>query len=667
MTDIIRTGALAALIIFAFVAGCKTASKDAAPTGTTTAAAATPTAATGQPRVPFEQFQKVLRPLGDIFPLKGGDASLMIMNLPGDAYGKVYRLDHKTRALTAIYDAGRHISALDRDPVAKRFYLMLDNNGDENTQIHLFDPDKKTVKKIFGHDGAKATILDFSSQGQHLFVRSNHEKKETYRIYRLDVRSGRFHPVTDGKISFDGGVVNGKDNAIALFRALGNNETQVHLLNLSTRKTREILKAPATVYAPSFFHPKEPYLYVNTDHESDRAGCARVALATPSKIEWVRRDEKKDVGCGYDRVAKVSSVFESFDGTESVRFFEGVLGKELELPLPDKAVVGPLGFVPGKRQVILRISRSNDPGDLFRVDLVAGKAGQLQQVSEFNQSGLAKSEFAQSFDFRYPSFDGLEIHSLIVAKEEWTKGAEKRPVIVWPHGGPDSHEQHRFRPIFQFWALNGYVVFAPNFRGSAGYGKKFETLNDKDWGGGHIKDVIWGKQAIAKLPYVDPSRIYIVGASFGGFSTLSAISQYPTEFKKAVAIVALANLFTFMKSIPPDPSWQSEFLKEVGDPVKDKALYEERSPYFHADKVKTPLKVYQAENDVRTVKAEMDNYVKRLQELKIPVEYEVLLQEGHGLGRTESWNKVLQGTIDFLEGKEEPGTRVGTAPAPTAP
>src|SRR5690606_5387765 len=138
------------------------------------------------------------------------------------------------------------------------------------------------------------------------------------------------------------------------------------------------------------------------------------------------------------------------------------------------------------------------------------------------------------------------------------------------------------------------------------------TLNDKDWGGGHIKDLIWAKRAMEKLDFIDKDRIYIVGARFGGFSTLSTITQNPKEFEGAVAIVALANLFTFMKSIPEDPAWQAEFLTEVGDPVKDKKLYEERSPYFHAEKIAIPLKIYQAENDVRTVKAEMDQFVAKL-------------------------------------------------------
>lgn len=87
--------------------------------------------------------------------------------------------------------------------------------------------------------------------------------------------------------------------------------------------------------------------------------------------------------------------------------------------------------------------------------------------------------------------------------------------------------------------------------------------------------------------------------------------------------------------------------------MKDRALYQERSPYFHADRIRVPLKIYQAENDVRTVKAEMDSFVARLRALKVPVEYEVLEKEGHGIGRTSSWEKILQGTLQFFESIEQ--------------
>ena len=104
-----------------------------------------------------------------------------------------------------------------------------------------------------------------------------------------------------------------------------------------------------------------------------------------------------------------------------------------------------------------------------------------------------------------------------------------------------------------------------------------------------------------------------------------------------------------MKSIPPDEGWQTEFKREMGDPEKDKALYKERSPFFHVNNIKIPLQIYQAENDVRTVKSEMDDFVAEMQKQGKPVEYTVLKDVGHGLARPEAQKQVVEGTVRFFK------------------
>ena len=161
--------------------------------------------------------------------------------------------------------------------------------------------------------------------------------------------------------------------------------------------------------------------------------------------------------------------------------------------------------------------------------------------------------------------------------------------------------------------------------------------------------MVAGKEAIKNLPYIDEQNMFIFGGSFGGYSTLAAVTFQPKEFKAAVGFIAIGNLFTFMKSIPPDEAWQAEFTREIGDPKKDKALYRERSPFFHVNKIQTPLQIYQAENDVRTVKSEMDEFVAEMKKQGKPVQYTVLKDVGHGLATPESRKQVLEGTVKFFK------------------
>lgn len=602
--------------------------------------------ATAATQFPFSEFKKI-GSIRTLIPLNNGQESLVHASQSGDPYSKVYILKHATKKLVQKYDAGQNVGGILADKQRENFYVLVDNNGDENFKISRLNLKTGKTEPVFGNDGAQVTPVGFSGDGKRLYVRSNHENKAVYSLYVIDVASKKIDRLTDGKENFDGGVVSNDESKIAAFQTIGNNEVHVKMLDLKTKTVQPLFVEKATVYEPTFFSPDDQYLYLNSNAGADRTFCARVKVGD-TKLETVKADAAKDYNCDFDERFQLTFVEESFDGRKNLKIFRDLFGDEVKTPLPSNANISNFTMVIKSNQAVAKVSAADSPGDFVTFDLKTGDKGKLTKITKLNQSKIPDNDFAKSYDLRYKSFDGKDIHGIVFAKESWVKKGEKHPAIVWPHGGPDHHDSHVYSGLYQFWNMNGFVVLAPNFRGSTGYGKNFETLNDRDWGGAHIKDVVWGKRELAKLPYVDPDNIFIVGASFGGFSTLSAISQFPGEFKGAVAIVALANLFTFMKSIPPDPGWQNEFLTEVGDPVKDKALYEERSPYFHADKVKTPLKIYQADNDVRTVKAEMDQYVAKLRELKIPVQYEILEKDGHGIARTENQTKAFEGSIKFL-------------------
>ncbi|KAK3604280.1 hypothetical protein CHS0354_002088 [Potamilus streckersoni] len=274
-----------------------------------------------------------------------------------------------------------------------------------------------------------------------------------------------------------------------------------------------------------------------------------------ARPEWVKQDTGKDLSCFITRTGMSAVLLPDTTEKKNCRCSAVFSANRSGLNFRENSVADSFSVIPGSRQAVVKISASDTPPDYYQFDLDQGANARLNKITALNQSPV--KTLGKSYDLLYKSFDGMQIHGIIYAKEDWVKGNKKYPVIVWPHGGPDAQEIHRYDAGFQYFVAKGFIVFAPNFRGSTGYGKKFETLNDKDWGGGHIKD-------------------------------------YPDEFKGAVAVVALANLFTLMSSIPQDPAWQGEFRTEIGDPVKDEALYRERSPFFHVSKVRTPLKIYQA-------------------------------------------------------------------------
>ena len=597
-------------------------------------------------KVGYDEFQKILGPRSVTY-LEGQNAFLSVLAMPGDKHPAIYRYDIGRKKFEKIYDHGQSISALGQDRTGKRIYALIDGKGDENFGIYTFDPIKKAVAALFVKPGFKSYPFDTDAKGEFLFIGSNFENKAVYSIYRLELATGKVERISDGKANFSGASVALSGEKLIATRSLSNNENEVYLLDVKAKSARLLFNRKNSIFWPGFFSDDETSLYGTSNFGKDRSGCAQLAFNKPNRLKYLLSSDSKDIYCDYNEWSKLYQVSEVARGKSTLKLYKKMFSDEVAITqVFNNQSVMALATDRTTRKMILNFSAANSPGTYYTLDLDSGRA---EHLLDLNLSKIKPEQMATSYDVDYKSFDGLPIHGVIYAKPEWLKSGKKYPLIVWPHGGPDAYESHDYRGIFQFLALNDFVVFAPNFRGSGGYGKRFETLNDKDWGGGHIKDVLVGKEEVVKLPYVDPQNVFILGGSFGGYSTLTAITLYPPTFKAAVGIVAIGNLFTFLKSIPPDEAWQTEFRREMGDPVKDKALYEARSPFFHVDKLATPLQIYQAENDVRTVKAEMDLFVERLRALNKPVDYTVLKDVGHGLETPESRKLVYEGAVKFFK------------------
>jgi dipeptidyl aminopeptidase/acylaminoacyl peptidase len=133
----------------------------------------------------------------------------------------------------------------------------------------------------------------------------------------------------------------------------------------------------------------------------------------------------------------------------------------------------------------------------------------------------------------YKSFDGLPISAYLYKPADLAPG-ERVPGIMFIHGGPTGQFNDGFQAEVQFWVRQGYAVLLPNIRGSSGYGRKFEDLNNKDWGGTDLKDVLAGADYLKTLPYVNGSKLGITGTSYGGCMSMMAIAFAPGAFQAAI-------------------------------------------------------------------------------------------------------------------------------------
>ncbi len=198
----------------------------------------------------------------------------------------------------------------------------------------------------------------------------------------------------------------------------------------------------------------------------------------------------------------------------------------------------------------------------------------------------------------YPSRAGdLEIPAFLFLPLQ-TFGPARHPALVWVHENIRGHLYEHYIPFIRQATARGFVVIAPEYRGSIGYGP---ALYDAiDYGGAEVDDVTTAASVVAsRVPAVDPKRIGIVGWSHGGMITLLSIFRNPTTFTAAVAIAPVANLFHRLasKGVEEQRAQIDPNNRLGGTPAQRPAAYRERSPLFHVDKLRIPLRVHVADND----------------------------------------------------------------------
>jgi dipeptidyl aminopeptidase/acylaminoacyl peptidase len=242
---------------------------------------------------------------------------------------------------------------------------------------------------------------------------------------------------------------------------------------------------------------------------------------------------------------------------------------------------------------------------------------------------------------RWKSFDGMGIEGL-VHKPVGHDAARRYPLLVVPHGGPHAVMTNGFvGGEYRLFAQRGWVVFRPNFRGSGHYGEKFLRANLGGWGLGDYQDVMSGVDYLIESGLVDPDRMAISGASYGGYMTSWTISQ-TNRFRAAVIGAAITDVPSFIRTTDV-PERFEDYLG------KDQKRYHRSSPMYFADNIRTPSLIWHGDGDIRVPLMQGRHLYTALLKNKVPVEFVIYHGEAHGLRKAEHRRDLLERKLRWLD------------------
>jgi dipeptidyl aminopeptidase/acylaminoacyl peptidase len=269
--------------------------------------------------------------------------------------------------------------------------------------------------------------------------------------------------------------------------------------------------------------------------------------------------------------------------------------------------------------------------------------GGLQQLTDALPPNIGEADFAVPHSIVYRSLNGREVPALLYRAPKPARG---RPAVVYVHGGPDWLAEVTWRPLLQHMVDRGWTVLAPNYRGSTGYGRKWQLANRFDLGGGDTQDVVAGADYLVREGLADPSRIGVTGESYGGYLTMTSLTQYPRRWAVGSAVVPFLNWFTAFANERDDlQHWDSE---NFGSPDQDHSMFRERSPFFFLERISAPVQLICGANDPRCPASESIQARDALIALGKECALVLYEDEGHDFLKLESLVDSEQRRVDFL-------------------
>lgn len=512
---------------------------------------------------------------------------------------------------------------VDHSPCGTKTIVGMDNKGDERQQFFLLTENGAVVKPLTDAPTYFHYLGGWSPCGQKIAWSSNRRNPRSFDIFVQDVETGAYEEVFryDGRTDPIGWLPDGTGLIFSVQQT--NIDNCLYLLNLQTKEAQKLAICSKHARYHSLVLSKDGQTgYLVTDRDENTKALCRFSLHTGQMNKLVH-DPKWDI-----EEAKLSPdekllAFTINEGGYSVLALYSLTEQRWErVEEAPRGVVSSLAWV-NDDQLAYTLKSPALPGDIWTYTISEKTS---RRVTNIGQSDALEDKLIEPELCTFPSFDGLEVPYFLYAKD--TSGhTEKKPVVVYVHGGPESQIRPEYHPVFQFLANEGFTVVAPNVRGSMGYGREYVQLDDRRKRMDSVADLAWLVKDLGKRPRVDPNAIGIMGRSYGGFMTLAALTHYPDLWAAGVDIVGISHFKTFLENTG---AWRRRLREvEYGFLGEDDDFFEEIAPLNHSHKITAPLLVFHGRNDTRVPVSEAEQLVADMRGRGQEVDLHIFEDEGH--------------------------------------
>jgi len=535
------------------------------------------------------------------------------------------------------------VTNIDWSPDGQWIAVQVAPGGGLNSQIYIVHPDGTGLRRLTEGGKENNWLGRWTPDSKSLAISSN-RRGDAMDCWLVDLATGQMKLIAKNEgigrvteISRDG-----KYALIDRVRSRGDND----VARVSLADGSEVLLTkhtpPAQFGDPQFGATSDVvYLIGNPDREFAAFGVVNVNgnAAGPFEVIASRNDaELESMKLTHGASRAVLSWNRA--GRNEISFFNFGTMKETPARSMPGDIAGGFEFAPNDAFFAFTLSGAAMPADIWTMSTVTYD---LRQLTRSPHPGVDLSQLVKPELITYAAQDGVPLSGWLYRP----RNAEPPYATVFSfHGGPEGQERPFFSSTYQALVANGMAVFAPNVRGSAGFGKRFVNLDNGPLRVNGVRDIKDSVDALVKQRIADPKRLAIMGGSYGGYMVMAGVTEYPDLFAAGADLYGVVNFQTFFAHTEP---WMAAISKvEYGDPVTQADMLRSLSPINKLDRVKTPLIVLHGANDTNVPVVEAEQIVNALKARGVPVEYVLFPDEGHGWRKTANRIRSTVSIVRFF-------------------
>ncbi|HPQ70082.1 MAG TPA: S9 family peptidase [bacterium] len=524
--------------------------------------------------------------------------------------------------------------------------------GDERRQLFAMDAHGHRIEQITGPDEFIFDLGAWSRDGKTIAYSSNRRNTAFFDVYVMDLATRESRLVMQKDAYLEALAFSPSGEKLVISEVESNFNNNLYLVDLLTPDTAPELLTPHAGWA-TYSHVRWPvgpksaegfYLVGNLGSDFAKQAFYDVRQMKLNYLDAGRWDTSLLTFSRTGTHMMYALNMHGFTKMVVAKINKRNLMDLLPPPQLPEGVVRNAHFSTRGDFLALTYSNATSPADIYVVET---KTGQTRRLTLSSTGGVPVESFVAPRLVTYPTQDNLVVPAFVYLPKNLAAG-EKAPCIMYLHGGPEGQETPDFSYLFQYFLNRGYAIFAPNVRGSAGYGKQYLALDDVGKRMDSVRDMADAVAFIAKnLPQIDARRIALLGGSYGGFMVLAGLTEYPDLFAAGVCVVGIANFETFLEKTGP---WRRKIREaEYGSLDADRELLRRISPLHKIERIKAPLMLIHGKNDPRVPLHEAEQVAEAMRARNLPVELLVYADEGHGLRKLKNKRDAYPRMAAFLD------------------